>query len=376
MTAADLIALRALHGELALRFGQRARDPATPLAELRELQERLRLLDAALADPQAGARARRRATGIALLAVAALVSLAASIPMPSVPFSIEAEAGALRMRLAAAGELGPQAIAGPLAVDGYTALESPDAALAARGPGTGRGKLTIEAATLNLRRIVYPASATLDIAAAAQGSNLTLHAPADAIGVDIEFAGPTRIRVGRGADSAPQHSEPAFAEWVRLRAAAPAGTGQAPPPLTVGLGRGPQGGELAWTTLRPIEVRFVERGLASGSNEPAIVSSLRSARIRLLASSSEVTLAAGDELDLAGLELERCELVLGPVLRLKMSGSARRLSTRSGGFERSLKPSLLEHAARHQRVELFWSAGLILWGLMRGLQRLAAGTEP
>ena len=68
--------------------------------------------------------------------------------------------------------------------------------------------------------------------------------------------------------------------------------------------------------------------------------------------------------------------MLGPVLRLKMSGSARRLSTRSGGFERSLKPSLLEHAARHQRVELFWSAGLILWGLMRGLQRLAAGTEP
>lgn len=366
MTADDASAMRALRGRLAKQFAQKVGDADAPLPELRDLQERLRLIDLALADPQRAAGLKRRATWLALAAVAAMLSLGALIPMPSVPFSIEAEAGAVRLQMDAAGELGPQAVAGELVVEGYTALQSPDAGLMQQDSTHGRGRLAIGADTLNLRRIGFPAASTIDASAGPQAAVLTLHSAQGPIGVDIELAGHASTRFG-AAGSRTQADYP-FAEWLQLRAGA---ASQAPPPVTVALARAPTT-DYAWSGLRPSAVHFVQRALRSG-DEAAIVSSLQSARLRLQASGEEVQLGNGDTLDLAGLDVQRCDLVLGPVLHLKMTGTARELSTRTGDFERSLKPSVLEYAARHKRVALLWSAALLLWGVARWLQRLRAG---
>lgn len=365
MAADDATALRYLRAELAQRFAGRAREPDAPLPELRDMQERLRLLDAAIADPQRGERRRRRATWLALVAVAAVLSLGALIPMPRVPFSLDAEAGAVRLHMAAAGALGPQNVPGELRVDGYTALESPDTDLMRQAGAQAAGRLAIGAATLNLRRVSYPAGADIELAAGAKTATLMLHSRQAPVPVDLEFSGRTTMRFGQ-ADQAWQADYP-YAERLRVLAAGAASG--APPPLTVTLARAAQTA-YGWTSLRPQQVRFVERILKEG-NEVEILSSLRKARVVLQASAADVTLAEGEDLELGGLDLQRCEVLLGPVVRVKMAGTARSLLARTGHFERSLKPSLLEYAARHQTVALLWSAALMLWGIVRWLQRLA-----
>ena len=117
MLSDDENALRKLRAELTKGFAAKARERNASLPELRDLQERLHLLDAAIADPQRAEQRRRKITWCALLVVAAVLSLAALIPMPKVPFSLDAEAGAVRLHMAAAGEFGWQGVAGELRVD-------------------------------------------------------------------------------------------------------------------------------------------------------------------------------------------------------------------------------------------------------------------
>lgn len=367
MAADDLTGLRDLRADVARRFAQRAGEPDAPLPELRELQERLLLLDAAIADPRHAERRRRRAMWFALVAVAAVLSLGALIPVPSVPFSLEAEAGALRLHMGAAGILGPQAVPGELRIDGYTALESPAPELMRQPGAQTAGRLALGAATLNLRRVSYPAGADIEFAAARDAAILTLHSQRAPVAVDLELSGRATVRYGAG-DQRTQADYP-FAERLRVLAAAAAGT---PPPLIVTLARPAQSG-YGWNALRPQEVRFVERRLSDEGSEAVFLSSLRKAHLVLQASAAEVTLGEGDELELGGLDLQRCDVTLGPVVKVKMAGAARTAITRTGHFERSLKPSLLEYAARHKTVALLWSAALMLWGIVQWLQRLAGG---
>ncbi len=364
MATDNATALRDLRADVARTFVAKARKEETPLPELHDLQERLRLLDLAIADPQDARRRARRATWLAMVVVAAVLSLGALIPVPSVPFSLDAEAGAVRLHMAAAGVLGPQHVQGELRVDGYTTLDSPDPGLTGQAGAHAAGRLAIGAATFNLRRVGYPAGADIDLAGGAQTATMTIHSQRAPVTVDLEFSGRTTTRFGQGGKG--QQADYPFAERLRVLAAAAAG---APPPLTVTLDR-PAQAEYGWTSLRPQEVRFVERLLKEG-NESEILSSLKKAHLVLRASASEVTLGDGEDLELGGLDLQRCDVLLGPMVKVKMAGTARILLTRTGRFERSLKPSLLEYAARHSTVALLWSAALMLWGIVRWLQRLA-----
>lgn len=364
MAADDTSGLRDLRAGVARRFAERAGMADAPLAELRELQERLLLLDAAIAHLPDADRRRRRARWLALVAVAAVLSLGALIPVPSVPFSLEAEAGTVRLHLAAPGALGPQAVAGELRLDGYSALASPAADLMGRPGAQGAGRLVIGAARLNLRRISYPAGADIELAGGATAATVMLHGQTGPASVDIEWSGHAAIRFGQGGQV--WQADYPYAERLRALAVAPLGT---PPPMIVTLAR-PAQTEYGWTSLRPQAVRFVERRLDEGT-EAGILSSLRKAHIVLQASAAELTLGEGDDLELDGLELQRCDVVLGPVVKVKMAGTARNLLTRTGHFERTLKPSLLEYAARHKTVALLWSAALVLWGAVQWLQRLA-----
>lgn len=359
--------LRDLHTQLAVQYAAKLQLGDTPLPELRDLQERMHLLDAAMADPNRAVRSSRRATWLAIFSVAVVLSLAALIPMPSVPFSLEAEASSLRLQLPSAGELGPQMVSGDLQVNGFTSLESPDAALMQAGAKSG-GRMSISATPLNLRRLSYPGATTIDLVAGAQAASLTLQSQHAPIGIELELTGRTTTRMGHSAER--REVDFPYSEWIKMRAGDATAPDLAPPTMVISLAHGSQT-EYLWSDLQPTELRFVERGLKTG-NEPTILSSLQKARIQFQASGTELVLGAGDELDLAGLQLQRCDVVLGQVVRVRLSGTARSLLTRTGGFERSLKPSLLEHATRHKRVELFWTAALFLWGVTRWLQRLAS----
>lgn len=359
MTQVSSESLRTLRAEVAARLVQRAADGDAPLAELRELEQRLNLIDAALA----ASKSRRGPWSPLwpLLVVAALVSLAASVPVRSVPFSIEADARALSLRLDAAGELGPQAIDGGLRVEGFTRVETPDVELAATVAATRPDRLALSAPTLNLRRVAWPAGSQL-VVEGGETLHLSLHAPTAPVVVAIEFAGDSRWQLGDEAHLNRRHEQ---LEWMQLVAGDAATPARRPPPVDVWLGRDASR-SVTFAGLRPAALQFVERRSAS---EGVLASSLEQARIVLPATGGEVKLASGDRLELAGIEVERFELVAGATLKIKLSGSARGLATRSGDFERSLKPSLLEYAARHHTLGLAWSAAALLWGIVGWMRR-------
>jgi hypothetical protein len=264
-----LAGLRRLRQRLGDELAAKLGDEATPLAELRELQERVRLLDGVIADPQRLARRKRRATWTALALVAALLSLGALIRMPEVPFSLEAEASAVRLQVSRAGELGAQAVPGEIVLDGFTALESPAADLARRAAAAGVGRLVLSAASLELRRVAFPEATTLDLLAGAQGPSLALHSPTAPIVAQVEVAGRVAARLG----SAGERWEGDFAhgEWLQLRAGDAGAAKRPAPPVTLALAAPGEAG-YAWSTLRPTEVRFVERG-AVAAGDSVVVSS-------------------------------------------------------------------------------------------------------
>jgi len=367
----DVERLHALRAGAAARLTQRVADGDAPLAELRELQERLRLVDAALAEGVAPRTRRWQVVLWPVLVVATLASLAAAIPVPSVPFALELQARAVSLQLDAAGELGSQPIDGELRVEGFTRLESPAAALARLAAESSPDRIAVSAPHLSLRRVVYPPASVLHVEAGPQ-VHLSLHAARSPVVVEIEFAGATSWHFGDAASR--RSNKHPHAEWVRLIAGDAAAPARRPPPLDLWLARA-EGRSYAWSGLRPVALQFVERRAAADA-EAVVASSLEQARITLPATGAEVRLAGGDRLEIAGLELERFELVAGDSVGVKLSGSARTMTTRTGDFERSLKPSLLEYVARHHTIGLFWSAALLLWGILGWLRKQLDAGKP
>jgi hypothetical protein len=110
------IDLRALRDTAAAQLNTRLLAGDASLAELHELRERLGLLDDALARParpdqhHSGAQMWPLAWPVAL--VAAVLLLAATVPVPTVPFSLEVHASSVKLVLPSATMLGAQPIAG------------------------------------------------------------------------------------------------------------------------------------------------------------------------------------------------------------------------------------------------------------------------
>lgn len=364
-------ALASARAEAARGLAARAGDPAAPLDELRALQERLHLIDAAL-DASAPSPPRRRWPPALwpALAVAALVSIAAAVPVRSVPFRLEAKAHAVVLQLDSAGDLGAQPVAGELRIEGQTALASPAPALRQDAERFGSGTLWLRAPQLLLRGLQYPAGSTLTVRAGAP-VQLTLDAPQPVLRAQIEFSGLAQWRVGEA--STPTSTNFTHAEWIRASAGDSAAPTQRPPPLDLWLGLA-AGQTLDWSRLRPSALQFVERQ-ASGAGESIVASSLEQAQIALPVTASERKFGPGDRIELAGLALERFELSAGAHITVRLSGTARVLRTRTGDFERSLKPSLLEYVVRHHALGMFWSTALFLWGAITWVRKQLEGVS-
>ena len=367
MTPIDDAQLRALRDEAASRLALRLSEPDAPLSELRELLERVKLAEAALADPRRQRALRLRIVLGSLLAVALVLSVAATVRMPSVAFSLELDADAAQMQLGPAGEVGAQTLAGSLQARGWARLDTANATLRTLGANARPPQLDISAQLLRLQRISYPADSLLRIAAGPAAVGLTFEAPQGLLRLELDAAGPAALNLGNSG--APVRLDFGPGEWIGLEAG-DAASSQRPPPLDLQLGRtGTQ--TLTWLGLQPRGLRFVDRQIVGGG-QTRIVSALQRATINLPATGGMVKLQAGDRLEIDGLDVERCELVAGSSLALRVSGTAREMRAGVGGFDRSLKPSVLEFVARNHALLLLWSAAGGLWGAGLWLRKLLA----
>ena len=350
--------LRAQRDELARRLQDRLAEQA-PLPELQDMQARLQLIDQALAVPTAPRKPGMRRHVMAMLAVAALVSVAAWWPVPRTAFSLELEADAAQLQMKDAGNLAGDVVDGELRAEGFDAVESPDAALVRRARDEGAGQLGLQAQTLRLRSIGFPAGARLGFEAGADSVRLSVDGAPHA--VELEVAGAVSSSFG-GAPREPGRY--AVAEWMKLVSKAA--------PTEVWLARA-GGHDFAWRGLQPTSLRFVLR--QAGADGPArVVSALRGGTLHLPATERDVALAVGATLELDGLRLDQTELMLGDKLTLKLNGSAERMTMAAGGFEHSLKPSLLEYLAHNHMLSMLWSAAGLLWGISTWLRK-AFGDE-
>ena len=325
-----------------------------PLAELQDMHARLRLIDSVLAASAATRRRVWRRQALALAVVAGLVSLAALVPMPRTPFALELQASAAQLQMAAPGSLGGQPLAGDLRAEGYSRLDTADPALAQRALAGDASQLTLRAERLSLRRVSYAAGALLDFEAGTPTVRLAIDGAAHA--AEFELGGAVSSSL---AGEPPVAARYAVAEWIKLNASAAA--------TELWLTRQPDH-NLVWRGLRPSSLRLVARQ-ADADGQVRLTSALRQALLRLPAVEKELSLAAGSQLELDGLQIDEAELTLGEPLKLHLTGTAARLQMQTAGFQRSLKPSLLDYLAHNHGLGTFWGAAGLLWGISTWLRK-------
>ena len=149
--------LRAQRRTLAAALAERLAAADAPLPDLRDLHERIRLLDAAIAGQ--GGRGRHRVAGLLwpLALVGFVLLLAASVPVPRVPLSLTIKTSAVQLDLADATQLGPLAVNADIRVEGFSTLESADAGLAAAAALERADRVSVQAAETRLRALRLPA---------------------------------------------------------------------------------------------------------------------------------------------------------------------------------------------------------------------------
>lgn len=344
--------MRAQRSALAQRLAKGLGEEA-PLTDLKEIQARLQLIDGVLADSAPPGRALRRHL-TALLVVAAVVSLAALLPMPRVSFVLELETGAAQMRMRNSGNLSSQTLDGEMRAEGFSRIESADPTLAQRARDGGASQLGLQAQRLSLRRISFPAGANLDFEGGTQTVRLAVDGSAHA--AEFEIGG----QVSSSFGGSPRESgNYAVAEWLKLISDTA--------PTELWFARKPERGYL-WRGLQPGSLRLVERQ-AGATGEVRLVSALRQGVLRVPATGRELRLIAGSGLELDGLQVEQADLTLGEHVTLRLGGSAQRMVVETGDFKQSLKPSLLEYVAHNHSLGLLWSTAGLLWGISTWLRK-------
>jgi len=186
---------------------------------------------------------------------------------------------------------------------------------------------------------------------------------------EFELRGRTTLRFGEAVRVQERRYE--HGEWLRIATAG--ADGGAASPLALMLDRAADA-TIRLTDLRPVALRFAERREGSGG-VAAVASSVEGGTLTLPATGDTVKLVGGDWLEIDGLMVERCEVSAGPLLTLRLNGSAGTLRLRVGEFERSLKPSWLEYAARHHLLKLMWGSAAVLWGALAWMRKQFAGVH-
>ncbi len=364
-------ALRQQRAALSAQLANSLAAGDTPLADLRDLRDRLAMLDSALAALAANAPRRWLALLWPIAAVAAVLSTAAAVSVPVVPLSLDLQSTAVTLVVAEASTLSPVVVAGELRIEGFSTLESADDSLVRAAKAESADRIAVRADELRLRSLQLPAGTRLTLRARAGVLELQVESERPPVVADIELRGRTALLLNDAAVALERRFD--HGEWLRLVSGDTAHPTQPPPPLLLTLARSGES-VLRLADLRPQALQFTERRASAGAGAVAAVgSSIEAGRVMLPATGETLQLSAGDGLALDGLVVERFDVVAGATLALKLTGSARRLDWRTGEFGRSLKPSLLEYAARHHLVKLLWGSAAVLWGALAWIRQQVGG---
>lgn len=345
----------------------------TSTAQLKDLGERLRHLDMALQEHR-GAAARRMLL-LAALAVAAIVTLLAWVPVFLVGIEVEADIEATQVRLNFAREetLPSAALLTPVSVEGASRVDL-------RGRDRTAGKTTLDtvriaAAKTRLEGLVVAPGGALEIGTDASGLAIALAPGTASAGAATLFGdtggacnGKVELRWLPAFDGTVE--DPPLLETfhgteiVHLTPYGVAGRSMrifAP------------GGMLAWAPRGVSHVEFLKP--AAGDR---FESSVVMARLKIGPKGAQTTLAEGDDLELSGLTITALRVgVCGPGqapetmppnascrrVTVNLVGKASDIRVRQAHREfRSLMPSWLAYLKESHLVSLLWASALFVWG--------------
>lgn len=371
-TNAQARALATTRAKVADELQSAALREDTPTAQLKDLGERLRHLDMALQEHRGAAA--RRVLLLAALAVAALVTLLAWIPVFLIRTDVEADVEATQVRLNFVREetLPSAVLLTPVSVEGASHVDL-------RGADRTAGKAVLDtvhiaSAKARLESLSVPSGGALEIGADVDGLAIALVPSTTGSGAATLFgdtggAGSGKVELRwlpalDGTVDAPLFEAFESSEVVHLTP-----YGGASRSLRIVA----PGGTLAWAPRGVGQVEFLRPAAADHFE-----SSLVTARLRVGPKGSQTTLAEGDDLVLSGMTISAlrvgaCSQGQAPD-KMRSNGSCRHVSVHLVGKAsdirvrqaqrefRSLVPSWLVYLKESHLVSLLWASALFVWG--------------
>jgi hypothetical protein len=338
-----------------------------PLQPPKQLREEVDLIDYALGELRSGWTARAMPVVVAAAVIGVLVSGLSLWPIRSVAFTLELKASAISLVTAADGVVQDLVLKPPLRLVGFDHIESPLLTSQAWQPRAA----VIRTDRAWLTSATVPAGASLDLEVQADSLALTVQGSRGQLVDELEISGASAILPGTsvGEARAPlitgSFTTP---ETVIFRTAA--GDAQSKgQPVSLTLYSSGVAGQSGVTGIAPQSLRFLQRRVGLRAQNP-FVSSIVSGELRVVATGAHYVLGPEDVLEIDGTKAERLEIAITDQLTVHASGTARGLHLRTGSFDRSLAPSVLEFAASNHRLALIWSGVVFLWGLLWSAGRL------
>jgi hypothetical protein len=353
--------------ELVRALGSHA---APPSPQPKQLKEEVDLIDYTLGELRSGWAWRAMPVVIAAAVIGALVSILSLWPIRSVDFTLELKASAVSLVAAAGGVVQDLLLKPPLRFVGFDHVESP---LLTGLSGQPRAAV-IRTERAWLTSATVPAGASLDLEVHADELTMSVQGLRGALVDELEISGASAVLPGTSVDGA--HT-PLIAgtfttpETVIFRTDA----GDAPPkgqPVSLTVYSSGATGQSEITGIAPKSLRFLQRRPGLAAQNP-FVSSILSGELRVVATGVRYELGPEDVLEIEGTRAERLEIAVAEQLTVRGAGTARSLHLRTGSFDRSLAPSVLEYAASNHRLTLIWSGAVFLWGLLWSAGRVLGG---
>jgi hypothetical protein len=353
--------------ELLRSLESRALPPSQPL---KQLKEDVDLVDYALGELRSGWSTRAMPLVIAAAVIGVLVTVLSLWPISSVAFTLELKASAISVVAAADGVVQDLLLKPPLRFVGFDHIESPLLTSQVGQPRTA----VIHTDRAWLTSAAVPAGASLDLEVQGGGLAMTVQGSRVRLVDELEISGASSVLPGTsvGEARAPLLAGSfATPETVIFRTAAvdalPKGQ-----PVSLTVYSSGVSGQSEITGIAPQSLRFLRRRAGLTAQNP-FVSSIVSGELRVVATGARYELGPEDVLEINGTKAERLEIAITDQLTVHASGTARALHLRTGSFDRSLAPSVLEFAASNHRLALIWSGVVFLWGLLWSAGRLVAG---
>ena len=329
------------------------------IALLKELTDRLRVLDIAIAEE--ASPARRRWLLIFGAIVATTVTLLATVRIWWADVDVVVEASAVQLTFDGTDNLAGLVFAGPVHVSGFSAAHLRDAS----GVGSDADSATVTAPTVRLKSLRTEKDNVLAITAGVGDVELALTtASADPSTVSLEAQGGGtlvfRQLPGLGTRTPETHalSETEVLRFSFSRESSPFRIG------TTNL----RALELGPTHVKQIDFRQPSAPIDTLARSE---SSLQRAKVKVSAK-REVRLEEGHELRISGLQprtvrIRSCFAEAGKPatckgLAVQYQGRASDIEVRRAGRSEDLSPTFLEYFKESSLIGLLWGAAVFLWG--------------